>query len=66
MYMNKFFKTQKEAKAFQKEHGGALYSCTPKSKTKRAFRTEMAIAFDARLEVVNICETPYCVAWNEK
>lgn len=65
-YNNKFFKTRDEAKQFQKEHGGALYSCTPKSKTKRAFRTEMTVAFDARMEIVNPNETPYCVAWNEK
>lgn len=25
MYCNKFFKTEDEAKAFQKSHGGALY-----------------------------------------
>lgn len=66
MYNNKFFATREEAKAFQKEHGGVIYSATPKSKTKRDFRTEMCIAFDARMEVVNPNETPYCVAWNEK
>lgn len=65
MYNNKFFKTREEAKAFQKEHGGAIYSDTPKSKTKRGFRTEMTVAFDGRMEVVNPNETPWCVAWNE-
>lgn len=65
-YNNKFFKTREEAKQFQKDHGGVLYSYTPKSKTKRAFRTEMVVAFDARQEIVNVNETPYCVAWNEK
>ena len=65
-YNNKFFATREEAKAFQKEHGGAIYSATPKSKTKRSFCTEMAVAFDARMEVVNPNETPWCVAWNEK
>ena len=65
MYNNKFFKTREEAKAFQKEHGGAIYSDTPKSKTKRSFRAEMAVAFDARREFVNPNETPWCVAWNE-
>lgn len=65
MYNNKFFKTREEAKAFQKEHGGAIYSNTPKSKTKRSFRVEMTVAFDARNEFVNPNETPWCVAWNE-
>ena len=66
MFNNKFFKTREEAKTFQKEHGGAIYSATPKSKTKRNFCTEMAVAFDARQELVNPNETPWCVAWNEK
>lgn len=64
-YNNKFFKMKEEAKEFQKKHGGALYSNTPRSKTKRSFRTEMAVAFDARMEVVDGNKTPYCVAWNE-
>ena len=66
MYNNKFFATREEAKAFQKEHGGVMYSCTPKSRTKKDFRMEMIVAFDARTEVVNPNATPYCVAWNEK
>lgn len=64
-YNNKFFKTREEAKAFQKEHGDAIYSDTPKSKTKRNFRAEITVAFDARMELVNPNETPWCVAWNE-
>lgn len=64
MYYNKFFKTLPEAKAFQKENGGALYSGTPKSKTKKEFMAEKAIAFDARMEIVDASVTPYCVAWN--
>lgn len=66
MYNNKFFATRAEATAFQKEHGGAIYSVTPKSKTKRKFCAEMVVAFEARSEVVNPNETPWCVAWNEK
>lgn len=66
MYNNKFFKTREEAVAFQRQHGGALYSNTPKSRTKKDYRAEMAVAFDARMELVNPNETPYCVAWNEK
>lgn len=65
MYNNRFFKTREEARDFQKQHGGVLYSNTPKSRTKKAFRAEMAIAFDARMEAVDGNATPYCVAWNE-
>lgn len=65
MYNNKFFKTLKEAKDFQREHGGSLYSATPKSKTKRQFMAEKIVTFDARMEVVDASVTPYCVAWNE-
>ena len=64
MYDNKFFRTRGEAQAFQKEYGGAIYSCTPRSKTKRAYCAEMTIAFDARREIVDINKTPWCVAWN--
>lgn len=66
MYNNRFFKTKEEAKASQKEHGGVLYSNTPKSKTKKNFRVEMAVAFEARMEVVDGNVTPYCVAWNSR
>ena len=31
MYCNKFFKTEDEAKAFQKSHGGALYKNVKRS-----------------------------------
>ena len=64
-YNNQFFRTREEAKEFQATHGGALYSHTPRSRTKREFRAEMSVAFDARGEVININETPWCVAWNE-
>lgn len=64
MYYNRFFKTREEAREFQKENGGVLYSNTPKSRTKKNFRAEMAVAFDARREVVDGNATPYCVAWN--
>lgn len=64
-YNNRFFRTRNEAETFQAEHGGALYSHTPHSRTKKAFRREMLVAFDARQEIVNISETPWCVAWNE-
>ena len=50
MYNNKFFKTEQEAKAFQKQHGGALLHVTPRSRleTRRNFAAEMAVAYDAR------------------
>lgn len=64
-YNNKFFATREEAKAFQKKHGGALYSYVPRSRTKRDFMVEIMIAYDARKEVIDKEKTPYCVAWNE-
>lgn len=68
MYNNKFFKTEAEAKEFRKEHGGALLHMTKRShkETKRNFAAEMSVAYDARSEVVNPEETPWCVAWTEK
>ena len=65
-YNNKFFATKEDAKAFQKKHGGALYSNAKYSKTKRSFSIEKAVAYDARGEIVDGEKTPYCVAWNEK
>ena len=65
-YNNKFFKTEEEAKAFQKKHGGALYKNTWGSRTKREFSVECAVAYDARGESINRVKTPYCVAWNER
>ena len=64
-YNNRFFSTKDEAKAFQKKHGGAMYSSTPRSRTKKDFQVEMAVALDARAEVIDPDKTPYCVAWNE-
>ena len=36
MYCNKFFKTEDEAKAFQKSHGGALYKNVKRSRTRES------------------------------
>lgn len=33
MYCNKFFRTEEEAKAFKKSHGGALYKRTSRGVT---------------------------------
>ncbi len=63
MRNNKFFKYRSEAKAFQAEHGGVIYSCTPRSKTKMRFCREMSLAYDLRKEVVSVNNTPWCVAW---
>lgn len=67
-YNNRFFKTEQEAKAFQKEHGGHMLHITPRShrETRQAFAAEMAVAYDARGVVVDKDKTPYCVAWNER
>ena len=68
MYNNRFFATEQEAKTFKKQHGGALLHITPRSRleTRRNFAAEMAIALDARGEIVDKDKTPYCVAWNER
>ena len=42
MYCNKFFKTEDEAKAFQKSHGGALYKNVKRSRTRESYRVEAA------------------------
>ena len=65
MYNNRFFRTREDAKEFQRVHGGAIYSYAPRSRTKRDFIAEMAVALDVRHEVANVHETPWCVAWNE-
>ena len=64
-YNNRFFRTREEAKAFQREHGGAVYSCAPRSSTNDDYRVEVAVAYDGRREIVDVTETPWCVAWNE-
>lgn len=46
LYAHKFFKTKEDAKAFQKKHGGALYSNAPGSRTKRDYLTEAAMAVE--------------------
>ena len=68
IYNNRFFATKEEAKSFQRSHGGALLHMTPRSHrdTKLDFAAEMAVARDARGEIVDPITTPYCVAWNER
>ena len=67
-YNNRFFETEQEAKAFQKEHGGHLLHVTPRSRlqTRQDFAAEVAVAYNARGEIVYWDKTPYCVAWNER
>lgn len=64
-YNNKFFGTKDEAKAFQKEHGGVIYSNIPRSRTKSNYLVETWVAQDARGETVDPAVTPWVVAWNE-
>jgi len=68
MYNNKFFETERDAKIFQKEHGGRLLHITARSKhdTKMKFFIEMQIAMIERNERVRWTITPWCVAWNEE
>lgn len=66
MYNNKFFATKEEAKDFQKSHGGVLmhYTAQMRKEKKLDFLAEIAVALDARGEVIDKEKTPFCVAWN--
>lgn len=60
MYYAKWFKTEAEAKAFQKQHRGVLYKNTPRSKTKTSHMiTATMMGFDPNVY-------PYSVNWNGK
>lgn len=61
LYAHKFFKTKENAKAFQRKHGGALYSNAPGSRTKQDYLTEAAMA---EMTEKQREERPFCVAWN--
>lgn len=61
LYAHKFFKTKENAKAFQRKHGGALYSNAPGSRTKRDYITEAAMAGMTEKQRE---DRPFCVAWN--
>jgi O-acetyl-ADP-ribose deacetylase (regulator of RNase III) len=63
IYRNKFFKTEEEAKVFQKTNGGALYSNAKYSHTKKDYMVEAKQV--ACLNDEFISEHPYCVAWNQ-
>ena len=63
-YCNKFFKTEEQAKAFQKERGyGVLYKNTPHSRTKKQYETEADMMGVSQKERE---KHPFVVAWNEK
>lgn len=61
LYAHKFFKTQEEARAFQREHGGALYSGLPGSHTRKDYAVEAAMA---EMTEKQREDCPFCVAWN--
>ncbi len=62
-YYYKFFKTEEEARTFQKENGGALYKNTPRSRTKRSYAVEAGMAgVDPNGDFCK--ERPYVIAWN--
>ena len=65
MYCNKFFKTEEEAKAFKKSHGGALYKGVKGSRTRQAYRVEVMMAVQGGwLRSTDAASYPFCVAWN--
>ena len=47
MYCNKFFRTEEEAKAFKKSHGGALYKNIKGSHTRQSYRVEALVMSSA-------------------
>ena len=60
VYMTAWFKTEQEAKEFQKnEHSGALYKGTPRSRTKQ---DHMIAAF---MHGFDPEKYPFSVNWNE-
>lgn len=61
LYAHKFFKTKENAQAFQRKHGGALYSNAPGSRTKKDYLTEAVMA---EMTEKQREERPFCVAWN--
>lgn len=66
MYCNKFFRTEEEAKAFKKSHGGALKNIKG-SHTRQAYRVEAMMAVqDGWLRSTETDTYPFCVAWNGK
>ena len=65
MYCNKFFKTEEEAKAFKKSHGGALYKNIKGSRTRQSYRVEAMMAVQGGwLRSAEVDSYPFCVAWN--
>lgn len=62
MYCHEFFKTEKEARAFQQEQGfGALYR-----KNGVSSRDDyLAEAVIAGLTLDQMTEKPFCIAWKE-
>lgn len=60
----KGFKTEAEAKAFQKKHGGMLTKAfTSTGKKSSTYRDYM---FAVKLGGLDANEYPYCVQWNER
>ena len=67
MYCNKFFRTEEEAKAFKKSHGGALYKNVKGSRTRQAFRVEAMMAVQGGWPLsTEMGAHPFCGAWNGK
>lgn len=63
MYCNKFFRTESQAKAFKKQHGGALYRNVKYSKTKKDYFTEAHMTGRTK----DFCDKHrYVVAWKER
>lgn len=65
MYRFAFFETKEKAKEFQKSNGGALYSNTKGSRTKRDYAYQRMMMQDVNWLPDDFYEQrPYVVAWN--
>lgn len=65
MYRFAFFETKEKAKEFQKTNGGALYSNTKGSRTKRDYAVQRAMMQDVNWLTDDFYEQhPFVVAWN--
>lgn len=63
-YCNRFFRTEQEAKAFQKQFGrGTLYKNVKGSRSKQKYLAEVAVAGQSEAFAD---DHPYVIAWNEK
>ena len=66
MYRFAFFETKEQARAFQKQNGGAIYSNTKGSRTKTDYAYQRMMMQEVNwLPDEFYDEHPFVVAWNQ-